>query len=95
MPPAQPPQDFDHIAAAAMSVEQPPGPAANDTPPPVEEPAANEEQGLADMAHRLETALRRPAPAPQAAPAPHVVAPSYENLQREMANLLGRQSGSS
>ena len=109
--PARPPQDYAQIVAAAMSVE-PAGPAANDTPPPVEEPAANEEQGLADMAHRLETALRTPAPVPAApvpqvapprprstpvaaAPAPRAPAPSYENLQREMANLLGRQSGSS
>jgi hypothetical protein len=110
--PARPPQDYAQIVAAAMSVEAT-GPAANDTPPlPVEEPPASEEQGLADMAHRLETALRRPVPTavpappvvavprpratPVAAPpAPRAPAPSYENLQREMANLLGRQSGSS
>jgi flagellar biogenesis protein FliO len=94
---------------------------------PVPTLASSEEQNLADMAQRLEAALRRPlsagtqrptvtpapapaqrpaapAPAPQrpaaATPQPTPTAPrsdaqTYENLQREMANLLGRQPGSS
>jgi flagellar protein FliO/FliZ len=105
------------------------------------EPAFNEDQNLADMAQRLEAALRRPlgangtraaappqaalrpaaaqmrqtnefpratpvanAPAIPAAAPPVVTAPTpaarseaetYENLQREMASLLGRKPGSS
>ena len=105
--PAQvrPPQDYSQFVATATVVETSEQPAVAETPP-VEEPAAEEEQNLADMAHRLEAALRRPVPpaaapvqrarsTPVAAPAPRTPAPSYENLQREMANLLGRQSGSS
>ena len=114
-------------------------------PPPAQKVAARpsepdlvEDQNLADMAQRLEAALRRPiasgaraAPRPAAAPpqrqgpppvrpATAVVAPTisvvtppvapqpgtppspgqseesaYENLQREMASLLGRKPGSS
>ncbi|HLI99325.1 MAG TPA: flagellar biosynthetic protein FliO [Bradyrhizobium sp.] len=77
-------------------------------PPP---PAAAADQNLAEMAQRLEAALRRPAsdtmappvapepPSSRAAPraepavAPPVLAPSrsgFENLEDEMASLLGR-----
>ncbi len=83
---------------------------------------STEEQNLADMAQRLEAALRRPlsasalrapsapaplrsapsparpaavAPTPGPAATPRSETPTYENLQREMANLLGRQPGSS
>ena len=94
---------------------------------------ASEDQNLADMAHRLEAALRRPLapdvtivaagrpvpmpePALRAQRAPEVMPPQspgngvkpaagptdprnerpvYEGLEREMANLLGRASGSS
>jgi flagellar protein FliO/FliZ len=87
---------------------------------PQQPTATPEEQNLAEMAQRLEAALRRPTqgrPAPATAPAaptaaarprpatavppppaaapPRPPATSYESLQREMANLLGRQSGSS
>jgi hypothetical protein len=89
------------------------------TPPaaaaPVETAAAD--QSLAEMAHRLEAALRRPgapapAPAPEAAPPapstrgarpaepklaasradvkPNKSTTLYENLEQEMASLLGR-----
>jgi flagellar biogenesis protein FliO len=84
----------------------------------VEPLTSSEEQNLADMAQRLEAALRRPLaaggtprpaptvtapqrPAPQRpgangqVPTQRTEPPTYENLQREMANLLGRQSGSS
>jgi flagellar biogenesis protein FliO len=77
-------------------------------PPP---PASNADQNLAEMAQRLEAALRRPAgtdtvappvapePPPSRAPrnepsiAPPAAAPSksgFENLEDEMASLLGR-----
>jgi flagellar protein FliO/FliZ len=120
-------------------------PASPQIPADVPEVAASDDQSLANMAQRLETALRRPlsgalraTPAPAARPAtnqtqpaldqPHpapapaaspVVVPAldavaqlpaaasataqsirtetatYENLQREMASLLGRKPGSS
>jgi len=88
--------------------------------PPVEtEPAASADQSLAEMAHRLEAALRKPksaappvarvaspppsveteAPAPQPAPPPRPAPAAgkssqnkalYDNLEQEMASLLGR-----
>lgn len=118
--PVQRPQPERTEPAAAVNAPARTEPTAR---PPAPEPAANEEQNLADMANRLEAALRRPAPvapAPSAPPAPTTStppdppaprprptpvaapprppqqsSPNYENLQREMANLLGRQSGSS
>jgi hypothetical protein len=97
-------------------------PAAPSAAAPVETAAAD--QSLAEMAHRLEAALRKPgAPAPAAAPAIAMTAPEaappaqtprsarstepkaaapradvkpnksttlYENLEQEMASLLGR-----
>jgi len=98
----------------------PPVPQAPPTPPPAPAPAApsSAEQNLAEMAQRLEAALRRPAgetvappvapeppaappPPPRAArsepPAPPAPPPkpvaektSFENLEDEMASLLGR-----
>jgi flagellar protein FliO/FliZ len=83
-------------------------------PPPL--PAANADQNLAEMAQRLEAALRRPggdaAPpvAPEAPPlpgraaqrseppaAPPAALPksTFENLEDEMASLLGRPKSSS
>jgi flagellar protein FliO/FliZ len=101
-PPKAPPIRAAERAAAAT----PP------TPPPQ---AAD--QNLAEMAQRLEAALRRPASSPADAPpvapepppsrashgeppvAPPVPAPapksSFENLEEEMASLLGRPKSSS
>jgi flagellar protein FliO/FliZ len=75
-------------------------------PPPPPPMPANADQNLADMAQRLEAALRRPAAgepmAPPVAPEPPPVRPSrvetpppppksgFENLEDEMASLLGR-----
>lgn len=89
-------------------------------PPPAPQPPApppNADQNLAEMAQRLEAALRRPAapetaappvapeppPAsrasrvePPAPPAPEAPAKtSFENLEDEMASLLGRPKSSS
>lgn len=101
-PPVEPPR-----APAPRAVERP-------APPPAPAPTASADQNLAEMAQRLEAALRRPtgepdhappvAPeAPRAAPAraepaasaaPPVQPPgpkiSLDNLEDEMASLLGR-----
>jgi flagellar protein FliO/FliZ len=97
------------------------------TPPPPKQPveaelAASADQSLAEMAHRLEAALRKPksaappvarvaspppsadmeAPAPQPAPPPRPAPAAskssqnkalYDNLEQEMASLLGRPAG--
>jgi len=84
------------------------------SPPPAQaQPISAADQNLAEMAQRLEAALRRPAgdqvappvaPEPPAArpasrgepPAPPAAAPTppaktgFENLEDEMASLLGR-----
>ena len=97
------------IRAPERAVAPPPPP-----PPPLPPPAATSsaDQNLAEMAQRLEAALRRPAGdaeprvgAPPVAPEPPsgrsasrgeppVAAPStksgFENLEDEMASLLGR-----
>lgn len=106
---------------AAAPPPPPPVPQAPPVPPPA--PAAapsSAEQNLAEMAQRLEAALRRPAgetvappvaPEPPAAPpraarsepaAPPAPPPkpaaektSFENLEDEMASLLGRPKPSS
>jgi flagellar protein FliO/FliZ len=86
------------------------------SPPPPPPPAAplppSADQNLAEMAQRLEAALRRPAGAadappvapeppagraPRAEPAAPAAAPksSFENLEDEMASLLGRPKSSS
>jgi hypothetical protein len=90
-------------------------------PPPPPAPAASADQNLAEMAQRLEAALRRPAGAAEAAPpvapepppAPAPMRPArsepppppaaaaapqktgFENLEDEMASLLGRPKSSS
>jgi hypothetical protein len=98
---------------------KPPPPRAERTsPPPPPPPAAplppSADQNLAEMAQRLEAALRRPAgsaDAPPVAPEPPAgrsprsepaVPPpgpppktSFENLEDEMASLLGRPKSSS
>jgi flagellar protein FliO/FliZ len=86
-------------------------------PPPPPSPAQAADQNLAEMAQRLEAALRRPAgsageappvapeppparaargepPAPPPAPAESPKT-SFENLEEEMASLLGRPKSSS
>jgi flagellar protein FliO/FliZ len=96
-------------APERMVVPPPPPPPA---PPPTPQPSAD--QNLAEMAQRLEAALRRPAaeavaPEPPpgraalrvepAAAAPPVATPSpkssFENLEDEMASLLGRPKSQS
>ena len=83
-------------------------------PPPPAPAAASADQNLAEMAQRLEAALRRPAapatdappvapePPPARAsraepapPAPPSAKTSFENLEDEMASLLGRPKSSS
>ena len=109
-PPKMPPPLRTSERAAAPPPPPPPAPAATaPTPPP---PASNADANLAEMAQRLEAALRRPsgggeavappvapeAPplrpvrsepaAPPAQPAPQKT--GFENLEDEMASLLGR-----
>jgi len=85
-------------------------------PPPPPPPAPSADQNLAEMAQRLEAALRRPAgpadappvapepppmraaraePPGPAAPMPPSPKSSFENLEDEMASLLGRPKSSS
>jgi flagellar biogenesis protein FliO len=108
-------------AAAPPPPPPPPVPQAPPVPPPAASAApSNAEQNLAEMAQRLEAALRRPAgetiappvapeppaappraarveppapPAPPPRPAPEKT--SFENLEDEMASLLGRPKPSS
>jgi flagellar protein FliO/FliZ len=105
--------------APAPPPPPPPVPQAPPVPPPSLAPAApsSAEQNLAEMAQRLEAALRRPAgetAAPPVAPEPPAAPPraarieppapppkpvaektSFENLEDEMASLLGRPKPSS
>lgn len=107
---------------AAAPPPPPPVPQAPPVPPPAPAAAApsSAEQNLAEMAQRLEAALRRPAgetvappvapeppapppraarsepPVPPAPPAkPAAEKTSFENLEDEMASLLGRPKPSS
>jgi hypothetical protein len=86
--------------------------AAPPPPPPATPAPSSADQNLAEMAQRLEAALRRPAdaptsppvapeppparpprsdaPAPTPAPAPAPQKSGFENLEDEMASLLGR-----
>lgn len=75
-------------------------------PPPAPPAVSSADQNLAEMAQRLEAALRRPAggdvappvqpeapaarPARNEAPSPAPQKTSFENLEDEMASLLGR-----
>jgi flagellar protein FliO/FliZ len=91
-------------------------PAPPPPPPPAPTPAQSADQNLAEMAQRLEAALRRPAgsaDAPPVAPEPPPPPPlraarnepppapapspksSFENLEEEMASLLGRPKSQS
>jgi flagellar protein FliO/FliZ len=82
-------------------------------PPPAAPAPASADQNLAEMAQRLEAALRRPAGSPDAPPVapeppaagraqraepaapPAAPKTSFENLEDEMASLLGRPKSSS
>lgn len=106
--PAKVPPVRAERAATPPPPPPPPVPQAPPAPPPA--PAAapsSAEQNLAEMAQRLEAALRRPAgetaappvapepPAPPAPAKPAVEKTSFENLEDEMASLLGRPKPSS
>jgi len=104
-------------AKAPLPMRPPERPVAP-PPPPAPPPAASADQNLAEMAQRLEAALRRPggdaAPSvapepppparaaqrnepPAPTPPPPVASPksTFENLEDEMASLLGRPKSSS
>jgi hypothetical protein len=109
------PMKMPPVRAERAPPPPPPVPQAPPVPPPA--PAAapsSAEQNLAEMAQRLEAALRRPAgetvappvaPEPPAAsarprseapaPTPAPAKTSFENLEDEMASLLGRPKPSS
>jgi len=105
------PQRSSEPPKAPASVRAPERAAAPPPPPPSPPPPipSNADQNLAEMAQRLEAALRRPAGepvAPPVAPEPPVrparsEAPppppksGFENLEDEMASLLGRPKPSS
>ncbi len=109
LPRPQPPKAPPARAPERAAAPPPPPPPA---PPP---PQSNADANLAEMAQRLEAALRRPAgdvappvapeppPAPAArpprseapAPAPAPAKSGFENLEDEMASLLGRPKNSS
>ncbi|MFB6420768.1 MULTISPECIES: flagellar biosynthetic protein FliO [Bradyrhizobium] len=121
----RPPRQSEPMKMPPARAERAPAPPPPPVPqaPPVPAPAAspsNAEQNLAEMAQRLEAALRRPAgetvappvapeppaappraarsePAAPPAPPPKPVAEktSFENLEDEMASLLGRPKPSS
>lgn len=104
--PSEPPK-------APSPVRPPERAAAPPPPPPAPPPPSNADQNLAEMAQRLEAALRRPADAPIAppvapespparparsetpSPAPAPQKSGFENLEDEMASLLGRPKNSS
>jgi hypothetical protein len=124
----RPPRQSEPVKVPPVRAERAPAPPPPPPPPvpqapPVPPPSAaaapsSAEQNLAEMAQRLEAALRRPAgetiappvapepPSPRAArveppsppaspvrPAPEKT--SFENLEDEMASLLGRPKPSS
>jgi hypothetical protein len=123
----RPPRTSEPVKVPPVRAERaavpppPPVPQAPPVPPPAATAApSNAEQNLAEMAQRLEAALRRPAgetiappvapdppaappraarveppapPAPPPRPAPEKT--SFENLEDEMASLLGRPKPSS
>ncbi|MHB0768559.1 flagellar biosynthetic protein FliO [Bradyrhizobium sp. 5.13L] len=118
----RPPRGSEPVKMPPVRAERaaapPPPPPVPQAPPPAPAPApSSAEQNLAEMAQRLEAALRRPAgeavappvapepmpappraarsepPAPPAKPA--VEKTSFENLEDEMASLLGRPKPSS
>jgi len=102
--PAEPPKAPPPVRAPTPERAVAPPPPA--PPPPVPPTQSSADQNLAEMAQRLEAALRRPASepvAPPVAPEPPPVRPArteapapapqksgFENLEDEMASLLGR-----
>jgi flagellar protein FliO/FliZ len=119
VPPPPPPRARPAPAPRPRPAEPRAEPRIPPPPPPKPleiEPAANADQSLAEMAHRLEAALRKPksaapaaarvaspppsveaeAPAPRPAPATGKSSQNktlYDNLEQEMASLLGRPAG--
>lgn len=120
----RPPRGNEPVKVPPVRAERaatpPPVPQAPPAPPPAAAAPSSAEQNLAEMAQRLEAALRRPASetvAPPVAPEPPVSPPrtarseppsppspaarpapektSFENLEDEMASLLGRPKPSS
>ncbi|WP_128926716.1 flagellar biosynthetic protein FliO [Bradyrhizobium guangxiense] len=123
----RPPRQSEPVKMPPVRAERPAAPPPPPVPqvPPVPPPApaaapSSAEQNLAEMAQRLEAALRRPAGetvAPPVAPEPPAAPPraarsepatppapppkpaaektSFENLEDEMASLLGRPKPSS
>jgi flagellar protein FliO/FliZ len=109
------PQRLNEPLKAPPPIRVPERAAAPPPPPPPPPIPSNADQNLAEMAQRLEAALRRPAGEPMAppvAPEPPPVRPSrseappppakntfeksgFENLEDEMASLLGRPKPSS
>jgi hypothetical protein len=105
--PIEPPKAPPPVRAPERIAVPPP------PPPPAPPPQTSADQNLAEMAQRLEAALRRPAdasiappvaPEPSAprparseapAPAPAPQKSGFENLEDEMATLLGRPKNSS
>jgi flagellar protein FliO/FliZ len=98
---SEPPKAPPPVRAPERAAAPPPPP-----PPPAPAPVqSSADQNLAEMAQRLEAALRRPAepvappvapeppparPARADAPAPTPQKSGFENLEDEMASLLGR-----
>jgi flagellar biogenesis protein FliO len=107
------PQRASEPPKAPPPVRAPERAAAPPPPLPAPPPQSNADQNLAEMAQRLEAALRRPADAPIAppvapeppsarparseapAPSPAPQKTGFENLEDEMASLLGRPKNSS
>jgi flagellar biogenesis protein FliO len=104
---AEPPKASPTVRVERVAAPPPP-------PPPAAPPPPSTDQNLAEMAQRLEAALRRPAgsaDAPPVAPEPPAgrnsraepaaqppaggPKTSFENLEDEMASLLGRPKSSS
>ena len=124
MPPRAPPRNEPMMPRPPLRPSEPPprapplrAPERAVPPPPHLPPAVSADQNLADMAHRLEAALRRPADGRPESGEPRIGAPpvapeapsgrpsgrgdastilpssgkgGFENLEDEMASLLGR-----
>jgi hypothetical protein len=119
MPRSEPMQRSEPMMPRPSRPAEPPKPppvreraAVPPPPPPPPPPAASAaDQNLAEMAQRLEAALRRPSsdnvappvqpespparPSRNEAPSPAPQKTSFENLEDEMASLLGRPKNSS